>query len=154
MSGYRLGVVVAPPPIVDAIEDVTAITAIRAPAYAQWTLRRWLDEDREFLRQRTADYQALRDATVNAFRTLPFAHVEVPRGTTYAFVDVTELNVPDQEVARRLLEEARVVVNPGYQFGPRGIGSFRVCFAQDDAVWANVLARVTETLGALASLRA
>jgi aspartate/methionine/tyrosine aminotransferase len=154
MSGYRLGVLVAPPQIVDAIEDVTAITAIRAPAYAQWTLPRWLDEDQEFLRQRTADYQSLRDTTVDAFRALPFAHVEIPRGTTYAFVDVTQLNLPDQEVARRLLNEARVAVNPGYQFGPGGIGSFRVCFAQDDAVWGDVLARVTETLSALASSRA
>ena len=32
------------------------------------------------------------------------------------------LNVPDAVLARKIIEEAAVLVSPGYQFGARGIG--------------------------------
>jgi aspartate/methionine/tyrosine aminotransferase len=153
MSGYRLGVVVAPETVIDAIEDVIAITAIRAPAYAQRVLIRWLADDEEFLRRRIADYQALRDMTVERLNALDGVRVELPGGTAYAFVDVSSLGLSDQDIARRLLATAEVVVNPGYQFGPRGIGSFRLCFAQEEERWSTALDRVGAVLGTLTGAR-
>ena len=61
MSGYRVGVAVAPAAIIDRMEDVLSVSALRAPAYAQHTLVKWLADDGPFVSNRVADYQKLRD---------------------------------------------------------------------------------------------
>src|ERR1700739_607455 len=48
LSGYRLGVAVAPAATIDAMEDVLSVAALRAPAYAQSALIHWLAEDSDF----------------------------------------------------------------------------------------------------------
>ena len=40
-------------------------------------------------------------------------------------------------------------VNPGIAFGLRGAGSFRMCFAQDERTWPEVLDRMAETLATM-----
>jgi aspartate/methionine/tyrosine aminotransferase len=42
LSGYRVGVAVAPAHLVNRMENVFSISALRAPAYAQHILPRWL----------------------------------------------------------------------------------------------------------------
>jgi aspartate/methionine/tyrosine aminotransferase len=153
MSGYRVGVAIAPPTITDSMEDVLSITALRAPAYAQHTLQRWLAEDEDFLSRRIADYQRLRDFTVERLSSVGVLDVYSPQGTAYMFPSVARLGLSDQEVAERLLREARVIVNPGYQFGPRGTGSFRICFAQEEGAWDAALTRMTAIFEILAKSR-
>src|SRR5439155_27203017 len=64
MSGYRVGAAVAPAEIVDRMEDLQGVSVLRAPAYAQHVLTRWMSDDHEFVATRTAEYQKLRDHTV------------------------------------------------------------------------------------------
>src|SRR5215208_6279963 len=78
MSGFRLGVAVAPADVADRMEDVLSITALRAPAYAQHALVRWLDEDGEFVAQRVRDYQQLRDETVERINRSGILQVTAP----------------------------------------------------------------------------
>jgi aspartate/methionine/tyrosine aminotransferase len=152
MSGYRVGAAVGPAALIDAMEDVQSVTALRAPAYAQHTLVRWLAEDHDFVRRRVADYQRLRDLTVMRLSAAD-AHARirvVPAvGTAYLFPHVVGTAASDQEIAMHLVREARVVINPGYQFGPAGAGHFRICFAQDETVWEAALDRVIQALEAL-----
>ena len=83
LSGFRLGVVVAPPDVVAAGEQTLAITALRAPAYAQHLLTRWLRDDHDFLAERVKDLQALRDMTADALRQVPGLQLQVHEGTAY-----------------------------------------------------------------------
>jgi aspartate/methionine/tyrosine aminotransferase len=149
LSGYRLGVAVAPAETIDAMEDVLSIAALRAPAYAQWALVHWLADDSEFIRERIADYQQLRDMTVARLGASPAIDVVVPGGTAYAFPSLTEPSRSDQDVALALMEQADVIINPGYQFGSGGRGSFRVCFAQEEQAWERALERIATTLEGL-----
>lgn len=146
MSGYRVGAAVAPPRLVDDMEDLLGISVLRAPAYAQHTLVPWLAEDQEYVANRIIEYQRLRDQTLRVFAHAPFLQTRTPQGTAYAFPSLPEAKVPDQEVARRLVIDAGVIVNPGYQFGPAGGGGFRICFAQEETVWASALGRIVEVL--------
>lgn len=151
MSGYRLGVAVAPPVIVDRMEDVQSIAALRAPAYAQHTLRHWIRDDKELVAERVRVYQKLRDMAVEAFNSTNFIRSIPSRGTSYIFPRLVGIDASDQEVALRLQDEAGVIINPGYQSGERGRGHFRVCFAQDEKVFANALDRIVSTLRAMRS---
>lgn len=149
LSGFRLGVVVGPPDVMQAVEQTLAATSLRAPAYAQRLLIRWLVDDREFLARRLVELEALRDMTVAALRRVPGLRVVPHGGTAYLYCDVSALGATDVEVARTLQQEAGVVVSPGYQFGPSGLGRFRVCYARDEEEWALALDRMVTALTAL-----
>jgi aspartate/methionine/tyrosine aminotransferase len=146
LSGCRIGVVVGPADVMAAVEQVLAVTSLRAPAYAQQLLRRWLTDDQEFIAQRIADLAGLRQLTATRLRRVPGLRLAVQRGTAYIFPDVSTLGATDLEVAARLQDEARVIVSPGYQFGLRGIGHFRVCYARDEAQWSAALDRIVACL--------
>jgi len=149
MSGYRLGVAVAPAVIVDRMEDVQSIAALRAPAYAQPALARWIRDDKELVAERVREYQVLRDMAVQAFNSTNFIRAVPSGGTSYIFPRLVGIDASDQEVALLLQDKAGVIINPGYQSGELGRHHFRVCFAQDEKVFANALDRIVSALGSL-----
>lgn len=149
MSGYRIGAAVGPAWLIDAMEDVISIAALRAPAYAQHLLGRWLNDDREFVRERVADYQRLRDVTVETLRASGLFEVCTPRGSAYAFPRVTRTGASEQTVALALKSEAGLMVNPGYQFGAAWRGHFRICFAQEEHAWEKALDKMIATIARL-----
>ncbi|MFG3689831.1 aminotransferase class I/II-fold pyridoxal phosphate-dependent enzyme [Micromonospora sp. NPDC047740] len=146
LSGYRLGIAVAPTEIVDRMEDVQSLTALRAPAYAQHLLTRWLAEDVEFLKERILEYQALRDSTVQRLNESGLLTVVPAYGSAYLFPKLL-VGATDQQVAIALKQDAGIVVNPGYQFGTAGLGHLRLCFAQDEPVWSAALDRLLTVVG-------
>ncbi|TQC44327.1 aminotransferase class I/II-fold pyridoxal phosphate-dependent enzyme [Rhodococcus sp. WS4] len=145
LSGYRLGVAVAPKTLLGAMEDVQSCTALRAPAYAQHLLAPWIAEDQQFLTDRIKEYQALRDTTVEKINASGVMSVEASFGSAYVFPKVLT-GTPDQELALALKKQASIVVNPGYQSGPRGLGHMRLCFAQDEAAWDAALDRIIDVV--------
>lgn len=153
LSGYRLGVAIAPRHIIEAMEDVLSFTSLRASAYAQHVLLPWLREDQEWLKRRLADFSALREVTIARFRQLPWIRIRKQRGTAYAWPDVSALSMPDVDIARALLQDAGVLVSPGYQFGPHANGHFRVCYAREEVGWSAALDRMTAVLRRLAIKR-
>lgn len=153
LSGYRLGVVVAQAEIIARMENVQSITALRAPAYSQHLLVRWLRDDNSWLQERLVDFTALRELTESKLKRLPWLNWLPGEGTAYAWLDVSALGLSDFEVAAELLTDAAVLVSPGYQFGPGNEGHFRVCYARDEAIWASALDRMVEVLDKLARER-
>lgn len=146
LSGYRLGVVVAPRQILDAAEDALSLTALRAPGYAQHVLKGWLVDDVEWTAERIQQLQALRKLTINHVNELPWVGLAPQQGTAYLFPDVSALNLPDRTVAEAIATRADVLISPGYQFGPSGTGHFRVCYARDERIWDQALGRIVEVL--------
>ena len=151
MSGYRVGVVVAPEDVTAAIEQSLAMTSLRAPAYSQQILRRWLIDDHEFLKQRITDLAELRELTIDRLARVPGLVIQPHDGTAYLFPDVSGLCSPDTEIAIRLQKQAGVIVSPGYQFGDRGIGHFRICYARDEMEWSSALDRMVSVLSEISS---
>jgi len=145
LSGYRLGVAVAPNELIERMEDIQSVTALRAPAYAQHVLSHWLAEDVEYVSDRTKDYQALRDSTVEKLNASGLFSVSRSWGTSYIFPRLL-VDASEQDVALALKSRAGVIVNPGYQFGPRGVNHLRLCIAQDEADWASALDRMIEVV--------
>ncbi len=146
MSGYRVGVAVGPAELIDRMEDVLGVTVLRAPAYAQHVLTNWLSDDHPFVASRVRDYQKLRDRTIEILNGSGLLRVRPPGGTAYLFPDASAVGCDEQTIAKALKSEAGLLVNPGYQFGPRGARHFRICFAQDETIWDQALQRMVATL--------
>jgi len=151
LSGYRIGAAVAPPQIVDRMEDVMGIASLRCPAYAQHVMPHWLADDVDYVAQRIAEYQALRDRSVTALRAMPGVTAQPSGGSAYLFPSFAGLDASDQQVALALKTTAGLVINPGYQFGSRGRWHFRLCFAQEEATWDRALQRMADVLGGFAA---
>ena len=145
LSGFRIGTATGPAQIIDAMEDVQSVCALRAPAYAQHLLSRWIADDSEYVKQRVADYQELRDWTIDQLHGSGLFDLRVPMGSAYIYprplVDVSE-----QEVAVALKRDAGLVINPGYQFGTAWPGHMRICFAQEENEWEAALERMFVTI--------
>jgi len=149
MSGYRLGVAVAPAEVIDRMEDLQGVSVLRAPAYAQHVLTRWLSDDHDFVSRRIHEYQDLRDRTVETLNASGVVRVVPAQGTAYMFPDASAVGADTQTIAKALKQEAGLVVNPGYQFGTRGDRHFRICFAQEEKAWGAAMDRMLETLRGL-----
>jgi aspartate/methionine/tyrosine aminotransferase len=145
LTGYRVGAVVADAEIADAIEQVIAFSALRAPAYSQHVLTGWLHEDDDFVRERVRQLRIMQRHAAGRLRSVPGISVEPGAGTAYLWPDVSGLGLTSLD-AGRLCYDAGVVVSPGYQFGPSGKTRFRMCFAQDEARLDAALDRITAAL--------
>ena len=145
LTGYRVGAVVADAEIIDAIEQVIAFSALRAPAYSQHVLTGWLHEDDDFVRERVRQLRIMQQHATDRLRSIRGISVEPGAGTAYLWPDVSGLGLTSLD-AGRLFYDAGVVVSPGYQFGPSGKTRFRMCFAQDEARLDAALDRITAAL--------
>jgi aspartate/methionine/tyrosine aminotransferase len=142
MSGYRVGVAVASPEVVDTMERVLSMASLRTTAYAQQVLRHWLDADGEWIARRAAEHQALRDRLLASLRAIDGVTVSAPLGSSYVFPDAgqTAWAAATGEVRGDALAVALkaggVLINPGYQFGRRAATRFRINFSQDaERLW-------------------
>ena len=166
MSGYRVGVAVGPKPAIDTMEHVLAMTSLRAAGYAQQAMRHWLDGDEDWLGERIAAHEDLRDLLVGRLRTIPGVSVAAPAGSSYAFplvagtrwgrqagpIGSTARHGPswgraNDHMIAVALKQAGVLVNPGYQFGPAGRGRFRINFSQDKDRLLTAIDRIATALG-------
>jgi aspartate/methionine/tyrosine aminotransferase len=151
MSGYRLGVVVAPSRLLDRIENIVSLSSVRAPAYSQQLLARWMRDDRDWLTARINALADLRQSTVDALLAVPGIALRPPAATAYAWVDCGKIAGDGGTVALSLLQRARVMVTPGIQFGPSSGTFIRLCFGQNKSDWTSALHRIASTLKALKS---
>ena len=152
MSGYRLGVAVAPGPVIDAMERILAMGSLRTTAYAQQALRHWMDDDAQWLASRVADHEGLRDRLLAALRAVPGVVVSTPLGSSYVFPEVTGTAWAAAHRAPRgtdlglALKAAGVLINPGYQFGSGAALQFRINFSQDEARLMRAVQRIGTVL--------
>jgi len=148
LTGYRVGVVVAPDAILGAIENVLSITSLRAPAYGQHVLGGWLGPDHEWIQHRLRAFAQLRQLTWDRLSQVPWMRIHPQAATAYFWADVRQLGLPDIEIGRRLARDAAMLVSMGYQFGPASHGHFRICYAREPDSWKKALDRMVAVLGA------
>ncbi|MGZ9569540.1 pyridoxal phosphate-dependent aminotransferase [Alcaligenes nematophilus] len=128
MDGWRIGYLAAPAWLMPGLLKITANDVTHVNTFIQAGALEAVVRQQEALRGMIADDDAKRRLMLqrlNAMANVSCAQVE---GTIYAFADVRATGVPSQELAERLLKEARVVVEAGSFYGPQGEGFLRLCF--------------------------
>jgi aspartate aminotransferase len=93
-----------------------------------------------------AEYQARRDFVLDRLRGIPKVEPLTPEGGLFVMVDVHGLGRASDEVRRRLLREAGVVVIHGAAYGPGGEGTLRVSFAAGGEILERGLERLRDGL--------
>jgi aspartate/methionine/tyrosine aminotransferase len=128
MTGWRIGYATAAAAVVEAMVRVQE-PVLACPSWiGQKAAEAALTGPQDVLAERCDQYRLRRDAVIALLRQHGLFVAE-PRGTFYAFADVSPLGRDTYEVARRLLVEERVAVAPGETFGPAGAGLVRLSLA-------------------------
>lgn len=141
MTGWRLGYICGPAPIVEQMTKIHQYAIMCAPTTSQYAAVEALrncDRDVEQMRE---SYNQRRRFLMNEFRKMGLQCFE-PYGAFYAFPSIQEFGMTSEEFATRLLQEEKVAVVPGTAFGDCGEGFLRISYAYS-------LADLKEAIGRL-----
>jgi aminotransferase len=128
MTGWRIGWVAAPAPVMAGIAKVHQYAIMCAPTSAQFAAVEALRSGEPFVVEMQAEYDRRRTYMVRRLNEIGLLCFE-PKGAFYCFPDVSRTRMDDETFAQELLREERVAVVPGTAFGPSGAGHVRICYA-------------------------
>lgn len=128
MDGWRLGYLGADASLIPALLKITANEVTHVNTFIQSGGIAAVTGGMGPVEAMVQDDREKRDLLVRALNQMPGVRCTPPEGTIYAFADTRETGIASQDLAQRLLEEARVVVEAGSFYGPAGEGHLRICF--------------------------
>jgi aspartate aminotransferase len=143
MTGWRLGYLVASPPLADLIAKVQEPVVSCATAVAQKAAEAALLGPQDCVAEMRDAYRLRRDATVRALRATGLFVTE-PRGAFYIFADISGATEDTYGFARWLVLEHGLAVAPGETFGPRAAGLVRLSLAAARELLEQGVARLAE----------
>ena len=147
MTGWRLGYVAGPAPLIRQIMKVHSHSATCATSFAQWGGVAALEGPQDVIDAMVAAWDRRRRFVTERLNAIPGFRCPLPEGAFYAFPDVSGTGLSGQDVAQKLIEEAYVGVTPGDAFGASGSGCIRLSFATADELLERALDRIANVFG-------
>lgn len=146
MTGWRIGWIVAPEPVIAAVERLAQNFTICAPHVSQVAALAAFEATEE-LDANVAVYAANRDLLMEELPRAGFAGIMPPDGAFYLYADVSGLTDDSVGFCARMLAEAGVAATPGTDFDPdRGRQFVRFSFAGPTAHMAEGARRLRSWL--------
>ncbi len=128
MTGWRIGYACGPAPLIDAMMKVHQYSMLCASIIAQEAALEALLRGWDSVLKMREQYHRRRDLIVRRFNEIGLK-CHSPRGSFYAFPEVTATGLNEKDFATGLLAQEKVAVVPGAAFGDGGRGHVRACFA-------------------------
>jgi len=142
MTGWRVGVAVGQADVIAALGDVKSNYETGIFPVVQRAGVAALTGDQSLLEEMRGCFQRRRDLFVDGLNRLGYA-TQKPQATFYAWSHIPG-GEPSAPFARRLLDQAGVVVTPGAGFGPHGEGYFRAALTVDEARLSEAIERIRQ----------
>ncbi len=145
MTGWRMGYVCAPQPIVAAMTKLHQFGIMSAPTTSQYAAIEAMrngDGDIEHMRE---EYDSRRRYLVENLNRIGLPCFE-PKGAFYVFPCIQSTGLSSDEFCERFLREEKVAVIPGSAFGPGGEGYVRACYAASMKDIAEAVSRLDNFL--------
>ena len=131
MTGWRLGWMVAPPSLMDALGKLIEFNTSCAPVFIQRAALAALESAATSVPALVARLLRCRDTLLPLLAQMPRVEVASPEGGLYAFFRV-EGQTDTLAFAKRLVREFGLGLAPGEAFGAEAQGWLRWCFASND----------------------
>ena len=130
MTGWRIGYTLAPEPLIQAVIKLQSQSTSNPTSIAQYAALEAMTGSMDAVPVMLAEYAKRRKRIVEGLRAIPGVTCEMPGGAFYAFPNVAAhlangagghaLAKDTSELAKQLLDRARVAVVPGDAFGAPG----------------------------------
>ncbi|MBM6938213.1 aminotransferase class I/II-fold pyridoxal phosphate-dependent enzyme [Pseudoflavonifractor phocaeensis] len=148
MTGWRMGYVCGPAPIIQQMLKLHQFGIMSAPTTSQYAaIEAMRNGDADIERMRD-EYDGRRRYLVEGLRRIGLPCFE-PRGAFYVFPDIRPTGLSSEEFCERFLMEEKVAVIAGNAFGPGGEGFVRCCYATSMKDIAEALTRMDNFLNNL-----
>ncbi len=130
MTGWRLGYILGPKPLIDKMLPVQQNFAICAPSISQAAAIHALDCEKE-TKEMLEIYRKRKDYIVQRIKAIPKINCLDPQGAFYIFANIKELPISSKQFSMQLLEKEHVATCPGIAFGSNGEGFIRFSYPTD-----------------------
>ena len=128
MTGWRLGYMMGPLPIMEQIKKIHQFIVMSAPTISQYAgIEALRNGDNDILKMKK-EYDKRRKYLLKEFKRLDLPVFE-PKGAFYIFPNISKYKMTSEEFATDLLNKEHVVVVPGTAFGESGEGFVRISYA-------------------------
>lgn len=132
MTGWRLGMVIAPPHIVNTIKNINENLVYSAPSISQRAALKALRCREKVQPQLIETFRERVYYAAERINQIPNMHVIYPpMGSFYLFINIKGTGLSSVEAAREIFEKAHVVMIPGNGFGRCGEGFLRIACTVD-----------------------
>jgi aspartate/methionine/tyrosine aminotransferase len=128
MTGWRMGWMVLPPALMEAMAVVVEYNTSCAPDFIQSGAIAALNDGEPSIAELRADLRAARDLVLGRLRAMPGVEAPEPEGGMYAFFRI-DGHADSMALAKDLIHKVGLGLAPGSAFGPEGDGWLRWCFA-------------------------
>jgi len=161
MTGWRIGYAAGDRALIKAMTDVQSQVTSNPASVAQWAAVEALTGPQDEVAKMAGEFDRRRRLIIAGLNALPGVRCVMPKGAFYAFANVSGLFgrtwrkaeggitlKSSLDVTSFLLEEARVAVVPGRDFGSDA--HVRLSYATSDTLISEGLARMGAALATLA----
>ena len=128
MTGWRIGYACGPAALIEAMMKVHQYSMLCASIISQEAAIEALVRGEDGMKKMRDQYHRRRDFIVRRFNEIGLK-CHLPRGSFYAFPDISKTGMNEKDFAIGLLQAERVAMVPGTAFGANGSGFCRACFA-------------------------
>lgn len=142
MTGSRIGWVVAPEAVAEAVHALAINTTYGVPGFIQ-------DAGLFALRQGTAlesriaaPFHRRRDVAARILAGSQALRLIPPAGAMYVMADIRATGLSGEDFAARLLDQERIAVMPGESFGAPAAGHLRIALTLEDGALEAALVRL------------
>ena len=145
MTGWRLGYVVGPAPVIKIMTKIHQSCIMCAPTTSQMaaiTAMRECDDEIDMMRD---EYNRRRRLLVKSFNDMGLSCFD-PKGAFYVFPCIKSTGMTSDDFCKELLYKKRVAIVPGTAFGESGEGYARVSYAYSVEHLVEALSRIREFL--------
>jgi aspartate/methionine/tyrosine aminotransferase len=129
MTGWRLGYVIAPKEFIRPMQKIQQNLFISASSFGQWGALVGLREAEKDIQKMRDIYDQRRCFLIPRLRGLGFGITVEPTGAFYILANAKRFSMDSYHFAFNILEEAKVGVTPGIDFGTNAEGYLRFSYA-------------------------
>ncbi len=133
MTGWRVGVAIAEPEILNAMHRINGALIYSAPSVSQRAAIAALARREEIKKTYISAYRERVLYAAERAARIPYLDLVKPKGTFYLFPSIQKTGLSASEFCSALLSRAHVLVTSGDVFGSTGRGHFRIACTVDTA---------------------
>ena len=150
MTGWRIGYACGPAALIEAMMKVHQYSMLCASIISQEAAIEALVRGEDGMKKMRDQYHRRRDFIVRRFNEIGLK-CHLPRGSFYAFPDISKTGLSEKDFAVGLLQTEKVAMVPGTAFGENGKGFCRACFATSYEQLVEAATRIERHVQSLAA---
>lgn len=126
MTGWRIGYVLAESNLIEIIRTINDNIIYSAPSISQQAAIHALELRKDIQPALVDEFKKRTFYAYERLKKLKNVSILPPKGTFYLFPNIKATGLSSNEVTKKILEEAHVLVIPGHVFGDTGEGYIRL----------------------------